>query len=351
MNPKLRLSSREQLALFTDLSTMLTAGIPLLESIESLEPDARGNLKKVLGQLRRSLTNGESMASAMARFPRAFDSVVINLMRAAEAGGTLEATIKDIVETIKKEVAFNKSLKTAMIYPAFVMGLFTAIVILLLTFVIPRLAQAFASLHTKVPWATTQLIHASAYFVDHWLLIGAAFIVLVILVCLFVSKNKRLIARAILNLPGLRRLGLNMDLARVTRSLALMLKAGVPLDEALALVKKTVQKKQIWLIIGQMQRSMNAGKPLASGLRNTGGVIPVMMVRSMETAEITGTLEQTMESLAEHFDTQVSDSLKAVSALIEPLMIVVVGGLVGLLMITVIAPIYNATSHFKIKGH
>ncbi len=230
------------------------------------------------------------------------------------------------------------------------MGIFSLIVVLLLTFVIPRITQVFTALHVKIPWVTRQLMHASVFFLDHWLFVLLGVAAMAIIIGMSFSRYKRAISRGILALPGLRRLGLNIDLARLTRSLALMLKAGVPLDETLALARRTVQKKQVIAVIDQMQRSMTAGKPLATGLRDTKGVIPVMMARSMETAEISGTLEQTLQSLAEHFDTQVTDSLKTIGTLLEPLLIVIVGAMVGLLMISVISPIYNMTSQFKIKG-
>lgn len=350
MNPKLKLNNKDKLVLFADLATMLGAGIPILEAIESLASDAKGNLHKVLIELRRSLNNGENLARAMSRFPRAFEPVTVNLIRAAESGGTLEETLQDIVRTTKKQAAFSTSLKTAMIYPAFVMTIFTGIIILLLTFVVPRLGQVFKAMHTKVPWATQQLMNASGFFLAHWPFIVCGIIVTIILIATFVSHYKRTIIRWILSLPGLSHLGITIDLARLTRSLALLLKAGVPLEEALDLTKHTLSKKETVAVVEQMELSMSAGKPLATGLRDTDGVVPVMMARSMETAEMSGTLEQTMQSLAEHFDEQSEEKLKVISSLIEPVMILTAGLLVGSLMICVIAPIYNITSHFKPAG-
>ncbi|HEV7454477.1 MAG TPA: type II secretion system F family protein [Candidatus Saccharimonadales bacterium] len=346
---RIRLRSKEKLMLFSDLSTMLTAGIPILETIESLEHDTKGNLKEVLAELKRALNNGEPLSHAMARFPRAFDAVIINLMRAAESGGTLEETLQDIVKTTKKEIAFSSGLKTALIYPLFVMVLFTGIILLMLTFVIPRISKVFTNLHVHVPWATRQLIHASAFFIAHWMVVVPGIIGFVILLSMVISANRRTVIRMIFSLPGLKRLGLNIDLARLTRSLGQLLKAGVPIEETLTLSKRTVQKKQVIAVIEQMQRSIEAGKPLGTGLRKTNGVIPAMMSRSIETAEVSGTLEQTLHNLAEHFDTQVEDSVKAVSSILEPAMIVVVGVMVGGLMITVIAPIYNLTSQIQVK--
>jgi type II secretory pathway component PulF len=346
---KIRLRSKDQLILFTDLATMLSAGIPLLEAVESLEPDAKGNLKKVLAELHHSLLNGETLSHAMEHFPKSFDPITINLMKAAEAGGTLEETLHDIVRTIKKEVEFTGSMKIAMIYPAFVMLIFSGILIMMLTFVVPRVSQVFHALRTPVPWTTRTLIHASDFFMHHWPFIISGIILFVVLVAVFVSSHKRAVAQLLLSLPGLRKLGTSIDLARLTRTLSLLLHAGVPLDETLLLARHSVRKKNSIAVIRIMQRNMNAGRPLASGLRNIKGGIPAVFARSLETAERTGTLEKTLQNLSKHFDAQVGESLKAISSLIEPLMIVIVGGLVGGLIITVMAPIYSVTSHLQVK--
>ncbi|HSX33385.1 MAG TPA: type II secretion system F family protein [Candidatus Saccharimonadales bacterium] len=348
---KLRLKSKEQLALFTDLATMLGAGIPLLEALELLEPDAKGTLKKILQELKRALENGDTMASAMARFPEAFEPVTINLMRAAEAGGTLEETLGDIVRTIQKQVSFSSDLRTAMIYPAFVMTIFTGILIMLLTFVIPRINTVFTTLHVKKPLATQILTRASTDFLHHWPIIVLTIVAAVALLVFMIRTYKRAIGRFILSLPGLKRLGITIDLARLTRSLTLLLKAGVPIEETLTLARRTVQKKEIAAVVSEMQHSIAAGKPLATGLRKYKGVIPPLMARSLETAEASGTLEQTLQRLAEHFDEQASTTLKSLSSLVEPLLIVGVGVIVGGLMITVIAPVYTMMSKIQTSGH
>lgn len=346
---RIRLHSKEQLALFTDLTTMLMAGIPLLEAVESLQPDAKGNSKKVLGELRHSLLNGETLSHAMERFPKTFDPITVNLMRAAEAGGTLEDTLQDIVKTLQKEVAFSTSLKIAMIYPAFVMVIFSGIVIMMLTFVIPRVSEVFKSLRVPLPLLTKILIHASVFFMAHWPVIIASIVACGVLAGVFVRTHQRAFGQALLNLPGLQKLGTNIDLARLTRTLALLLRAGVPLDQTLQLATRAVRKKSTMAVIAIMQRNMNAGKPLASGMRSAHKDVPAILSRSLETAERTGTLEKTLQNLSKHFDAQAGEGLKAISSLIEPLMIVVVGGLVGGLILTVMAPIYNVISHLQIK--
>jgi type II secretory pathway component PulF len=346
----IRLKGKERLSLFSDLSTMLTAGIPIMEAISSLEEDATGNMKKVLAVLHAHLNNGEPLSKGLARMPLAFDEISINLIRAAEAGGTLEETLHDIVTTTKKELAFSDQLRNTMIYPLFVMGVFMAIVVLMLTFVIPRVAKVFVTMRVHMPFVTRMMIDVSNFFVQHWLLITMAFFALIIFIVGFIKANSRAIARMMLSLPGLKVLGTNIDLTRFTRSFGLLMHAGVPVMEALSLSQKVVRKKKIVQLIDLMRENVENGKPLSSGIRSTKGVVPPIMSRSLETAEESGTLEQTMDNLTEYFDEQVAGSIKVVSSLVEPVLLVLVGLMVGALMITIIAPIYGLISQINPKS-
>jgi type II secretory pathway component PulF len=346
----IRLQGKERLSLFSDLSTMLTAGIPILEAVTSLEDDATGNMKKVLAVLHVTLNNGEPLSKALGRMPNAFDQISVNLIRAAEAGGTLEETLHDIVLTTKKELAFSEQLRNTMIYPLFVMGVFMAIVVLMLTFVIPRVAKVFTAMKVHMPFITKAMISASNTFTSHWLIITIAFFAIILLFVGFVKTNSRAIARALLSMPGLKVLGTNIDLTRFTRSFGLLMHAGVPVIEALTLSQKVVRKKNIIVLIEHMKENVENGKPISTGLRAAKGVIPPIMSRSIETAEQSGTLEQTMQNLTEYFDEQVAGSIKVVSSLIEPILLVLVGGMVGTLMITIIAPIYNLISQINPKS-
>jgi type II secretory pathway component PulF len=344
---KIRLKSKEKLSIFTDLSTMLTAGIPILEAVESLLADTKGNQKKVFIKLRSSLYNGEPLSKALGQMPHAFDAVSVNLIRSAEAGGTLETTLKDIVAATKKEMAFSEQLRSTMIYPIFVMIIFFGIVILMLSFVIPRVSEVFSSLNVKMPWITKVMIKASRIFTAHWLIIIVLLVVLGFLVGFIFRTYKRAILRVVLALPMFKQLGINIDLTRFTRSFGLLMRAGVPIIESLELSERVVQKKAIIAIVEQMKTDIAAGRPLATSLRKPHSVIPPIMSRSIKTAETSGTLNQTLENLTEYFDEQVSESLKVLSSLVEPLLIVVVGVMVGGLMIAIIAPIYDMISQIN----
>lgn len=349
-NPaKLRLKPRDRLSLLSDLSTMLTAGIAIVEATRSLETDAKGNLAEAIRYIRRELSNGQPLSHALSRMPKAFDAVTVNLVRAAEAGGTLEDTLRDIVASSKKEMQFSEQLKNTMIYPIFVMVVFLGIVVLMLTFVIPRIAKVFLGLSVHIPWITRVMISVSNFFVGHWLLITAAFVALIIIIYVAISRNKKFFARILLSLPLLKKLGDNIDLNRFTRSFGLLLRSGVPIVEALELSSKVVSKKSVAEVIERMQHNVRAGRPLGQGLHEYRRTVPVIMARSIETAESTGTLEDTMAGLNDYFDEQVSEKLRVLSSLIEPILLVLVGALVGGLMISIIAPIYNMISQINPK--
>src|SRR5262249_27422207 len=148
----------------------------------------------------------------MARFPRTFDAVTLNTLRAAEAGGTLEETLHDIVRTLKKELAFSSTIHTAMIYPAFIGIVFLGIILVMLTFVIPRIAQVFSSMRVDMPPVTRAMIALSDGFTANWIIVSIVAVVLVFAAYFFVRAHSRAIIRFLLALPGLRQLGLNIDL-------------------------------------------------------------------------------------------------------------------------------------------
>lgn len=346
---KLSLKAKEQLGILTDLSTMLKAGIPILEAIESLESDAKANQRKVLRELHQALDNGEPLSSAMERLPNAFQPITVNLVRAAEAGGTLEDTLHDIVVSTKKEIAFNDQLRNTMIYPAFVMVVFVGIVVLMLTFVIPRVAVVFSNMRVHMPPVTKAMFAASRFFLAHWILISAAFIAFLFILFMVFKANKRRVVRWLLTLPVLKTLGNNIDLTRFTRSFGLLMRAGVPVVDALDLSERVVQKKQMREVVARMKADVMEGEPLSASLRSAHGIIPPIMARSIETAETSGTLDETLQNLTEHFDDEVTQSLKVISSLVEPVLLVVVGVMVGTLMITIIAPIYNLISQINPK--
>jgi|SRR5579859_736053 len=337
----LRLSNQERLNLISNMTTMLAAGIPLLETIDSMIPELHGNQRKVMEVLREDVSQGKKISQSFARYPDSFDAVTVNLIAAAEQAGTLETTLRDLTRTIKKEIAFADTIKSSMMYPVLVLIVFVVILLIILTFVIPRVSKVFLSLRVPLPLPTKILITASNIFLAYTPFIIIGVLLFGFMNYLLYKYYRTLLFRLILSLPGLSKLAIEIDLTRFTRSFGLLLSSGIPIVEALRLSQNVVVTHRMKKVVGKAMEMINKGRPLSEGFKDSKDVIPGMMMRIVQSGEKTGTLAKAMEDLAEHFDDRVTSLLKAFTTLLEPVMLALIGFFVGGMMLAIIAPIYS----------
>ncbi len=337
----LSLSSKDKIGLISNMYTMLSAGIPILETVDSLLEDAKGNARKLLLVLRADLVEGQHVAVTFAKFPRIFDKVTVNIIKASEEAGTLDATLKDIKENIKRDVEFNNKIKGALIYPLFIMGVFGAVLIMILVVVVPKISTVFLRMNVPLPMPTQVMIFMSNALINNTIpvILGGGLSIFT-LVYLY-KRNKRLFISALISLPLISTMARKVDLTRFTRSLYLLLGAGIPITSALELTQEVVAKKDMQIAIRHAKDTVFAGKKLSQGLKDNKQIIPPIMIKIIEAGERTGTLDKSMQDVAEYLDYEVSNSLKTLTALIEPLLLVVVGVMVGGMMMAIISPIYG----------
>lgn len=345
----IRLSNSDKLSIISNLSTMLSAGIPILEAVDSLLEEVKGNQEKILNKLKEDLNQGKTISSCFARFPEAFDPVTINLIKAAEDAGTLDTTLKDLTITIKKDMEFNEKVKTAMTYPVLVMAVFSGILLLILTFVIPKIATVFSRLRVELPLPTKILIAISNALLSYtwYFVIGFIFLV-IISVVLFKVKRKWFI-NFIFSLPLLSGLAREIDFTRFSRSMSLLLASGIPITEALALAENVVYKQEVAKVIKKALETVSAGKNISESFRDNKNIVPGVMLRITEAGEKSGTLEKSMQEIADFFDNRVSDNLKRLTTLLEPVLLIIVGILVGGMMLAIIAPIYGLIGQIQTR--
>jgi type IV pilus assembly protein PilC len=335
------LQRKDKLTLISNLATMMAAGIPILEAVDGLLEENKGAMRKVLKVLRDSLYEGHPLSHGMEKIPSVFDPITVNLVRAGEEAGTLETVLKDLTKSIRKEMAFSDRLKASLTYPMFVLFIFVAVLTFILAFVIPRLAKVFSGFRGELPAATKFLMDVSDILLSYYPFLLAGAVALIVLLVSLYRTRRRAVINAFLSLPGLRQLGREIDLANFTRSMSLLLGAGVPVAEALRFSEAVVSKKEVVTLIQRLEKDVTAGHRLSVGLRASHKVAPSMMIRIIETAEVSGALEAAMQDLAAYFETQVNRTLKTLATLLEPVMLVVMGLMVGGMMLAVIAPMYN----------
>lgn len=337
----LSLSNQEKYSIIDNLATFLSSGIPILEAVDSLIEESKGNSLKILSILKEDLNQGKTISYSLARHPKAFDPITVNLIKAAEEAGTLESTLKDLKKTIQKDIEFLGSVKGSLIYPILVLIVLFAVIILNLFFVIPRISQVFTRLKLDVPLPTKILIFTSKFANENLPYIIAALILLIIALIVIYKAKKTVITNFIYSLPLISRLVIEIDITRFTRSMSLLLKSGIPINEALKLSCDVTNKKEMHQVITKSEEAVTSGKTLSSSFKKSKEIIPGFMSRIIEAGEKSGTLEKSMQELSEQFGTRVANRVKTLTLLLEPFLLVVVGLLVGALMLAIIAPIYN----------
>lgn len=342
---KVRLTASDKIALISNLSTMLTAGIPILEAVNDLTEDSKGGTKKVLETLRDDLTQGHQVNYSLSKFPNVFDKVVVNVVKASEEAGTLDVTLKDLKDNLRKQNEFRDTIKSALMYPMFIMGVFVLVLFLNLIFVLPKIATVFRNLRVELPLPTRILLWVSDFMTKNT--IPFLFIVLgVILAFIYLFTQKRsFVLNIFYSLPGISGLVKLIDITQFSRSMYLLLTSGISIIAALDLTNDIVFRRETQKILQKSKEMILSGKTLSEGLRLAKGYIPTIMIKLVETGEKTGSLDKSMSDISEYFDYQVTTTLKTLTSMLEPIMLVLVGVLVGGMMVSIIAPIYGLISN------
>lgn len=335
------LNTSEKIGLISNLSTMLSAGIPILEVVNSLLEDAKGGMKKILEVTRDDLSGGHRLHTSFSKFPRVFDKVTVNIVKASEEAGTLEIALKDLRISIQKDVEFNDKIKSALIYPIFIFGTFFAVLVFMLIMVIPKVAGVFRNLRIDLPLPTKIMVFVSDLLTKNTLLVLIVTGIIILLFVLLFKTKRVLILNIFYSLPLISKVVRYIDLTRFSRSMHLLLTSGLPITECLELTQDVVIKSQMSKIIDQCKETVVSGKTLSEGLKVSKGYIPPIMIKLVEAGEKTGTLDKSMLDISIYFDYQVTGALKTVTALIEPIMLVLIGVVVGGMMISIIGPMYN----------
>lgn len=341
-DPKsLRISTSDKLGLISNLATMLSAGIPILEVIDSLLEDAKGNQKRFLDSLKSDLSQGNHVADAFAKFPKIFDKITVNLIRASEEAGTLDVTLTDLKSSIKKDAEFSDKIKGALTYPVLIFFVFIGVLLMILVVVVPKISGVFLRLNVPLPLPTQILIGMSQLLTKYTIFVIIGFIILGVISYLVYREKKREFLHLLFMLPLVSTLAKQIDLTRFSRSLYLLLNAGIPIAAALELAQEVVLKREVAISIQHCKEVVLAGSELSEGLKKAKNIFPNIMIKITEAGEKSGSLDKSMQDVSEYLDYQVEKTLKTLTTLLEPIMLIFVGVLVGGMMLSIIAPIYG----------
>ena len=336
---------QKDIAVFTrQLATMMRAGVPLLQSFDIVARGATNpRLTKLLNDIRQDVETGTSLSSAFRKHPIYFDALYCNLVEAGEAGGILEALLDRLAIYQEKTVAIKNKIKSALTYPIAVLVVAFVVVAVIMIFVIPAFKEVFSSFGADLPAPTLFVIAMSEFFVSYWWLIfgsiGGG-------VYFFLQSWKRsvkmqhMMDRLLLKVPVFGDLLYKSAIARWTRTLSTMFAAGVPLVEALDSVGGASGNAVFAEATEKIQREVSTGTTLTASMQGSG-IFPTMVLQMCAIGEESGSLDHMLGKAAEFFEDEVDEAVKALSSLMEPFIIVILGTIIGGIVVSMYLPIFK----------
>ena len=342
-NPFLRIRPVEVGMMTRQLATLLGAGFPLVTALKSVitQTDS-ARLKTVLAQLRERIVEGQSMADALQTYPQIFPSVYTNMVRAGEASGTLELVMERLADISEKQEAMKSRIRAALTYPVLMLLLGSAILFFLMTHVVPNITGIFAEMQRTLPAPTRVLIGISAFMQDYALIILLALPLLLIGArqLLKTEKGGRLFDRALFTLPVISDVMKKLVAARFAHMLASLIENGIPMLGALKVVKGISGNRLFGETIDKTIADVSKGQGLAHSLKGVR-LMPPLAVQMIEVGEQSGALEKMLYKIADFYERQLENQLLGLTSLMEPLMIVVMGLIIGFIVLSICLPIFE----------
>lgn len=338
-----RVKLRDLVMFSRQFATMIDAGLSVVKCLDILQKQARNpKLKDVTGEIKRDVGGGMSLTETLQRHPRIFSALYVNMIRAAEAAGILDQVLDRLATFLEKEQETRNKIKSAMMYPAVVFCFATLVLLALVFFVLPKFKGIFETMGLELPLSTKLMLNSSDYMRDYW------YVALIVIVGTAVGakliartdKGQYAIDAAKLRLPIFGDLMLKTSVSRFARTFGTLISSGVPVLRALEIVADTAGNRVISDTVVQARESIKEGEKISTPLFGSN-IFPVMVTQMIAVGEETGRLDQMLVKVSNFYDEEVDATLKGLTSLIEPLMIVGLGLIVGFVAVSVISPIYS----------
>jgi len=327
-------------------ATMIDAGLPLVQCLDILATQQDNpSFKRVLSEVKADVSAGSSLARALGKHPRVFDDLYVALVAAGETGGILDTILNRLSTYMEKSMALTRRVKAALIYPLVVVTIASLLSAVLLIFVIPVFADMFSEFGAELPAPTQFIIDMSNFVRNYFLLLILAIIgfILLIRAVLRSDRGREVWDRFSLRMPIFGELLRKNAVAKFTRTLGTMISSGVPILDSLEIVAKTSGNKVVEHAVMKTRDRIAEGKTIAEPLAETG-VFPPMVVQMITVGEATGALDVMLTKIADFYEDEVDVAVDALSTLLEPIMIIIIGGMVGGMLIAMYLPIFKLAS-------
>lgn len=337
--------SSEVANLIRQLSTMITAGLPIVDALNLLKMQSGPALAAIMGTVMEDVQGGSSLSDALAKHPKVFSRVFVAALKAGESAGVLETVLNKQADGMEKTQELNGKIKGAMIYPIIIVIGMIGVIILMMVVVVPKLSQVYSQFDSELPFATRMLIGLSNFTVKFIGLLIPAGVGLVVWFRSYIRTDggARVLEKILKRTPLIKTVINQTMLTEFTRTLALLIGAGVPVVDALNIVSEVVSSKSVGMELKAIAKKVEKGFPMSICFTDSE-TFPPIVGQMVAVGEETGKLDEVLSKLSHYFEVQVEQTVKGLTTAIEPIIMVILGVGVGFLMYTIIMPIYDITN-------
>ncbi|MFH1490871.1 MAG: type II secretion system F family protein [Pseudomonadota bacterium] len=344
-----RVDAVEVTTALRQLATLVSSGMPLLDCLNGLiEQTENGQLKKIFSRIREKVTEGSSLSRALSEHPSIFSDIHVNLVRAGETGGALDTVLKRLADFSEKKMKMKKKIESALAYPIFLLLISSVILIFLMSFVMPKVIGIFRGMELALPWSTRTLIWMTSFISRFWWVIGAAAIGALLFFNAWVRTDRgRSIWDALrIRMPFLGKVHHKAVMARFASTLSLLMRSGITLVGSLEIAKHAAGNRLIEQAIGETTRYVGEGSDFATPLKKTG-YFPPLLIQLIRAGEKSGDVEEMLAKAAEVYEDDVESSISSLTSMVEPVIILLMGVMVGFMVMAILLPIFDMTTGIK----
>ncbi len=342
-----RVTAKDRVNFTRQLATMVVSGLPITDSLSLLETQANPAMAPVVGNILRDVEGGSNLATALGKYPEVFDQIYVALIQAGEAAGVLDKVLSRLADNLEKDREFKSKIKGAMIYPAIVIIGMILVAAIMVIFVLPQMTAIYEEFEADLPVMTKLLLKISSFATKLWpiVLAGLAGLVVGFRILSKKSQFQDFLDRFLYKLPIIGKLRRQIILTEFSRTLGLLIGAGVLIVEAMKIVQRSLTSSIYADAIKEAAKEVERGLSLAAALARTE-VFPPILPQMISVGEETGKIDEVLSRVSVYFEQEADNAVKGLTTALEPLIMVVLGVGVGFLVIAIIMPIYNLAGQF-----
>jgi len=341
---------KEKMVFARNLSVMIASGLPVSRALQNLTIQTENKtFKGVLENIQTELQSGRTLSEGLAKYPGIFSELFVNMVRVGETGGNLEEVLRIVAVQLEKEHDLISKVRGAMIYPAVIVFAMAGIGVLMLTYVLPQMMGVFKDMNVELPKATKFIVAMSDFLKNNSILVAIGFVLLIFAIKFFLSNpiGKKALSYAVIRIPVVKNIVIKVNCARFARIYSSLLKSGISVVDALKIVSNTLSnyyyKKSFEKGIEDIQKGVALSKILSADKV----IFPALVYQIVEVGEETGKTEAVLLQLAEFYEEEINQITKNMSSIIEPVLMVVIGGAVGFFAIAMLQPMYSLMENIK----